>query len=143
MSRDFLSFAFIHFNIHLLISVEHCLQTTRLSTTTIMHLTKILSSIILAVTASAAPFVSPEVSLSKRQATSDGQAGAYISSPDGVAFTSVLGGKIRLEIFYDFLHPVIILPYSVLSAHPSSSTPYQGDGDSHSIQLGYRNVYHS
>jgi hypothetical protein len=106
-----------------------------------MHLTKILSSIILAVTASAAPLVSSEVSLSKRQATSDGQAGAYISSPDGVAFTSVLGGKICLEMFYRFLHPIIILPYSVLSAHPSSFTPYHGDGESHSIQLGYRNEY--
>jgi hypothetical protein len=75
----------------LLISITYWLRTTRLSTTIIMHLTKILSSILLAVTASAAPLVSPEVSLSKRQATSDGQAGAYISSPDGVAFTSVLG----------------------------------------------------
>jgi hypothetical protein len=74
-----------------------------------MHLTKILSSIILAVTASAAPFVSPEVSLSKRQATSDGQAGAYISSPDGVAFTSVLGGKICPGVSYRFLHPIIVL----------------------------------
>jgi hypothetical protein len=72
-----------------------------------MHLTKILSSILLAVTASAAPLVSPEVSLSKRQSTSDGQAGAYISSPDGVAFTSVLGGKIYLEISYRFLHFII------------------------------------
>jgi uncharacterized protein YqjF (DUF2071 family) len=80
-----------------------------LATTTIMHLTKIISSIILAVTASAAPFVSPEVSLSKRQATSDGQAGAYISSPDGVAFTSVLGGKICLGVPYRFLHPIIVL----------------------------------
>jgi hypothetical protein len=108
-----------------------------------MHLTKILSSIILAVAASAAPLVSPEVSLSKRQATSDGQAGAYISSPDGVAFTSVLGGKICHEIFYRFLHSIIILPYSVLSVHPSSFTPYHGDGDSYSIQLGYLNVYYS
>jgi hypothetical protein len=127
MSRDFLIFAFILFDIHLLISVEHWLRTTKLSNTTIMHLTKILSSILLAVTASAAPLVSPEVSLSKRQATSDGQAGAYISSPDGVAFTSVLGGKICLEISYRFLYLINGLPYSMLSAHPSSFTPYHCD----------------
>ncbi|KAK4981711.1 hypothetical protein LTR50_007889 [Elasticomyces elasticus] len=55
-----------------------------------MHFTKILSSILLAATASASPLGSRNVTLGKRD-DSDGQAGAYITAGTDVAFAFVYG----------------------------------------------------
>jgi hypothetical protein len=59
------------------------------------------------VTAAASPLDPGKVSLSRRQATSDGQAGAYIDAPGETALNFVYGSKNHPQIHYN---NIVILP---------------------------------
>jgi hypothetical protein len=54
-----------------------------------MHFTRLLSSVLLAVTVAASPIAS----LSRRLVDSEGQAGAFIVAPENAVFTFVYGSK--------------------------------------------------